>query len=218
MAILQVSPTRMNLLGLAKKIKTAKKGHKLLKDKRDGLMKEFMKLIKEARATRHEVEDKMSEVSLLILKASRSTNPKVIETVLYNPDVSIELEVKEKNIMSVKIPEFSHAVTGEALGFNTTGISPFLPLSIQTLQDALPLLLKLSGMEKAVEALAKEIEVTRRRVNSLEYIMIPNLEDTVKYIKLQLDEANRDAVVSVMRVKAMIDKKEREEKMLQERV
>ncbi len=215
MAILQVSPTRMNLLGLAKQIKTAKKGHKLLKDKRDGLMKEFMALIKEARATRHEVEEQMSEVSSLILRASRSTNPKAIETALYNPEVSIDLEVEEKNIMSVKIPEFSHSVSGEALGFNVTGISPFLPLSIKTLQESLPLLLKLSGLEKAVEALAKEIEVTRRRVNSLEYIMIPNLEETVKYIKLQLDEANRDAVVSVMRVKAMIDAKEREARMTQ---
>ncbi len=203
----------MNLLGLAKQIKSAKKGHKLLKDKRDGLMKEFMKLIKEARATRHEAEDKMSEVSGCILKASRSTNPKAIESALYNPNVLISLGVEEKNIMSVKIPEFSHTVTGEALDFNKTGISPFLPLSIKTLQESLPLLLKLSGLEKAVEALAKEIEVTRRRVNSLEYIMIPNLEETVRYIKLQLDEANRDAVVSVMRVKAMIDAKEREVKL-----
>ncbi len=202
----------MNLLGLAKQIKAAKKGHKLLKDKRDGLMKEFMKLIKEARATRHEVEEKMSEVSGFILKASRNTNPKAMDVALYNQEVSISLDVTEKNIMSVKIPEFSHSVSGEALNFNTTGISPFLPFAIETLQDALPVLLKLSGLEKAVEALAKEIEVTRRRVNSLEYIMIPNLEETVKYIKLQLDEANRDAVVSVMRVKAMIDAKEREEK------
>ncbi len=217
MAILQVSPTRMNLLGMKKQIKTAQKGHKLLKDKRDGLMKEFMALIKEARSLRKTVENQMGEAFSLILRASRSTNPKAIETALYSPDISLELEVETKNVMSVKIPEFSSQISGNALNFGKTGVSPFLSLSIETLQEIFPTLLKLAGLEKAIEALAKEIETTRRRVNALEYQMIPNLEETVKFIQLKLEEANRDAVVSVMRVKAMIQKKEREAKELSQK-
>jgi len=206
---MQVSPTRMNLLGMKKQIKTAKKGHKLLKDKRDGLMKEFMLLIKEARTCRTEVEEQMGTAFALLLEASRKTNPKAIETALYSPEISLDLSVKTKNVMSVKIPEFDAKFSGNALNFGLTGISANLPAAIKKLQKVFPTLLKLAGIEKAVEELAKEIETTRRRVNALEYRMIPDLNDTVKFIALKLDEANRDAVVSVMRVKAMIKANER---------
>lgn len=218
MAILQVSPTRMNLLGMKKQIKTAKKGHKLLKDKRDGLMKEFMTLIKEAKECRKEVEDQMGEAFSLILQASRKTNPKAIEAALYDPEVTLDLDVEIKNVMSVKIPEFSSQVSGNAMGFGKTGISSFLPMSIEMLQKVFPTLLRLAALEKAIEALAKEIETTRRRVNALEYRMIPDLQQTVKFIQLKLEEANRDAVVSVMRVKAMIQQKERAAKEEEEKL
>lgn len=210
MAILQVSPTRMNLLGMKKRIKTAKKGHKLLKDKRDGLMKEFMALIKEARECRKQVEQEMGEAFALLLQASRKTNPKAIETALYDPQVDLSLSVKTKNVMSVNIPEFTSHFSGEVNSFGQVGISAFLPLALEKLKDVFPTLLKLAGLEKAIASLAQEIETTRRRVNALEHRMIPDLEETVKFIKLKLDEANRDAVVSVMRVKAMIEAKERE--------
>jgi V/A-type H+-transporting ATPase subunit D len=209
MAILQVSPTRMNLLGMKKRIKTAKKGHKLLKDKRDGLMKEFMALIKEARECRKEVEIQMGEAFSLLLEASRKTNPKAIETALYSPEVSLDLEVKTKNVMSVHIPEFDADFSGNALNFALTGVSANLPAAIEKLQKIFPLLLRLAGIEKAVEELAKEIETTRRRVNALEHRMIPDLLETVKFIQLKLEEAGRDAVVSVMRIKAMIEAKDR---------
>lgn len=209
MAILQVSPTRMNLLGTKKRIKTAQKGHKLLKDKRDGLMKEFMTLIKEARACRKEVELHMGEAFSLLLEASRKSNPKAIETALYSPEIELNLSVETKNVMSVHIPEFDAQFSGNALNFALTGISANLPEAIKKLQEIFPILLRLAGIEKAVEELAKEIEVTRRRVNALEHRMIPDLFDTVKFIKLRLGENARDAVVSVMRVKAMIQAKER---------
>lgn len=212
MAILQVSPTRMNLLGMKKRIKTAQKGHKLLKDKRDGLMKEFMALIKEARDCRKQVEREMGEAFGLLLKASQRTNPKAIQTALHDPQVELSLSVKTKNVMSVKIPEFTSHFSGEVLSFGTAGISAFLPLGMQKLESVFPVLLKLAGLEKAIASLAKEIETTRRRVNALEHRMIPDLKETVKFIQLKLSESNRDAIVSVMRVKAMIQEKEREAK------
>lgn len=214
MAILQVSPTRMNLLDMKKRIKTAKKGHKLLKDKRDGLMKEFMELIRDARSLRKEVEEQMGNAFSLLLKASQKTNPKAIEGALYNPEITLNLDVKTKNVMSVWIPEFISEFSGNAVNFSTFGISGNLPKAIQKLQSVFPILLQLSGIEKAIQALAAEIETTRRRVNALEYKMIPDLEETAKYISLQLEEANRDAVVSVMRVKAMIDEKEKEDQLV----
>lgn len=209
MAILQVSPTRMNLLGMKKRVKTAKKGHKLLKDKRDGLMKEFMALIKEARVLRKKVEEEMGSAFSLLLEASRKTNPKAIESALFSSEVNLDLSVETKNVMSVKIPEFSTSFSGNALSFGNVGVSANLPFAIKKLQKVFPLLLELSCLEKAVERLAKEIETTRRRVNALEHRMIPDLLETVKFIKLKLEESNRDAVVSVMRIKAMIEEKER---------
>lgn len=218
MAILRVSPTRMNLLGTKKRIKTAQKGHKLLKDKRDGLMKEFMALIKDARECRKEVELHMGNAFSLLLEASRRSNPKAIETSLYSPEIKLELSVKTKNVMSVHIPEFSSSFSGNALNFGTMGISANLPEAIKKLQEIFPILLRLAGIEKAVEELAKEIEVTRRRVNALEYRMIPNLFDTVKFIKLRLEESARDAVVSVMRIKAMIEEKERDAREVEKEI
>lgn len=211
---MQVSPTRMNLLDMKKRIKTAQKGHKLLKDKRDGLMKEFMSLIKEARSLRKQVEKEMGDAFSLLLSASRKTNPKIIESAFHSPDVSLSIGVKTKNVMSVHIPEFDASFTGDALNFSKMGISTSLPFAIRKLQEVFPILLKLAGLEKAAAALAAEIETTRRRVNALEYKMIPDLKETVKFITLSLEEANRDAVVSVMRIKGMIDAKEREAKML----
>jgi V/A-type H+-transporting ATPase subunit D len=211
MAIIPVSCTRMNLLSIKKQVKTAKKGHKLLKDKRDGLMKEFMALIKDAKSQRKVIENKMGEAFLLLFEASCSTSPKLIESALYNSETDLSLSIKTKNVMSVNIPKLSSKVTGSAKNFSKTAISPFLPLSIEVLEGALPLLLQLAELEKAIELLSIEIEITRRRVNALEYKRIPDLEETAKFISLKLEEVNRDSVVSVMRVKAMIVKAEQEQ-------
>lgn len=210
MAIIPVSCTRMNLLSIKKQVKTAKKGHKLLKDKRDGLMKEFMALIKDAKVQRKIVEDKMGEAFSLLFEASRDTSPKLIESALSNSETDLSLSIETKNVMSVNIPKLYSKVTGSAKYFSKTAISPFLPLSIEVLEEVLPILLKLAELEKAIELLSIEIEITRRRVNALEYKRIPDLEETAKFISLKLEEVNRDAVVSVMRVKAMIVKAEQE--------
>lgn len=209
MAILKVNPTRVNLLKLKKDIKTATRGHKLLKDKRDGLMKKFMEIIREARGLRREVEEKMGEAFRLFLLASSSMPKQAIESALLMPTTEIDIEVSTKNVMSVHIPEFNASFSGTALTYSSVNTSGNLDLSIQKFQDIFPLLLKLAAIEKAAEALADEIEKTRRRVNALEYTMIPNLKDTVKYIVMKLEEQARDALVGVMRIKSMIEEKEK---------
>jgi len=209
MAILKVNPTRINLIGLKKRVKTAGRGHKLLKDKRDGLMKEFMALIREAKSLRGEVETEMGEVFASFLQAGAVMSPSAMQAALLSSTASLELSASSKNVMSVHIPRFKARFSGKAIGFTATGTSAALNTALQKLQDLFPRLLKLSELEKAAEALANEIETTRRRVNMLENVLIPNLKDTVKFITMKLDETARDSLVSVMRIKAMIEEKEK---------
>lgn len=210
MAILKVNPTRINLLSLKKQVKTAKRGHKLLKDKRDGLMKHFMAIIRDAKELRGEVEKEVSDIFSQFLKAGALMSAAALETALMSSTAKLDLSVKTKNVMSVHIPEFSAEFSGKTVGFTTIGTSSALEEALQKLQDLFPKLLELSGLEKAAEALADEIEKTRRRVNTLEYTMIPNLNDTIRFIGLKLAETARDGLVSVMRIKAMIEAKEKE--------
>lgn len=203
----------MNLLALRKKVKTAQKGHKLLKDKRDGLMKKFMEIIRRARELRQEVEQHLGDAFSLFLESSRLTNPKAIKNALHSPEVELTLSVQTKNVMSVHIPDFLAKFSGSALTFGG-GVSENLVLSIQKFQEIFPLLLELAGVEKAAEALAEEIEKTRRRVNALEYRLIPDLIQTVKFIRMKLEEGARSSLVSVMRIKSMIQAKERALQMM----
>ncbi|QQS59117.1 V-type ATP synthase subunit D [Candidatus Peregrinibacteria bacterium] len=208
MAVLRINPTRVNLLSLRKRVKTAQRGHKLLKDKRDGLMKQFMNLIRETKQLREEVEIEIGEVFLLFLKAGSVMSPEAIETALLASTASIDLLVETKNVMSVRIPQFEAKTEGKAIGFTSVGTSSALEMALKKLQDIFPRLLRLAELEKATEALAQEIEKTRRRVNTLEYRMIPDLKDTVRFITMKIEESARDTLVSVMRIKAMIQAKE----------
>lgn len=211
MAILKVNPTRMNLLLLKKQVKTAKRGHKLLKDKRDGLMKTFMEIIREVRSLRKEVEQKMGFVFSHFLSASATMPSKKLENALYLTTAKLELEVSTKNVMSVHVPVFKSKFSGSALTYSPIFKSGELDISLKGLQEIFPLLIKLAEIEKTAEALAEEIEKTRRRVNALEYRRIPDLEDTVRFITMKLEEMARDALVSVMRIKKMIEQREKEE-------
>jgi V/A-type H+-transporting ATPase subunit D len=214
MAVLKVNPTRVNLLKLKKQVKTARRGHKLLKDKRDGLMKKFMEIIREARKLRKEAETKIGEAFRLFLLASSTMPKRSIENALLMPTTKIHLDVKTKNVMSVHIPEFEAEFSGTALTYSSVGTSGNLDIALLKFQEIFPLLLRLAAVEKSAEALADEIEKTRRRVNALEYTMIPNLVQTIKYIVMKLEEQARDALVGVMRIKSMIEEKEKAVKRL----
>ena len=206
--ILKVSPTRISLLNLKKELSVAKKGHKLLKDKRDGLIKKFMAIIFETRDLRKSVEERLGMAFDSYQRSSATTSRLAQEVALLVPNAEINLEVNVKTVMSVKIPEFKVSKEGSAFSYGFLDTSGDLDNAIAKFDEVFVDIMRLAGLEKSAENLAEEIEKTRRRVSSLENIMIPNLQETIKFISMQLDERARDAVVSTMRVKAMIVAKE----------
>ncbi len=205
--ILKVNPTRINLLNLKKELKIAQRGHKLLKDKRDGLMKQFMAMIKETRALRDDVEKRLGTAFASYARAAAMTEPSVLENAFLVPNARVALTVRTKSVMSVTFPEFDVAKEGVALSYGFLETTGDLDHAIATFDDVFVDIIRLAQMERAVERMAEEIERTRRRVSALEHIRIPNLKDTIRFIAMQLEERNRDAVVATMRVKAMIEAK-----------
>jgi len=210
MAKLDVKPTRMELLNLKKRLKSAKRGHKLLKDKQDGLMQKFMEIIREAKAMRREVEEKLGGAFKNFMFASSMMMPEMLESALLYPSAKVDLEVKTKNVMSVHIPYFTIKQEGDILNYGYLQTSGELDMALAAFQEVFPLLIKLAEIEKQAERLAAELETTRRRVNALEYKLIPDLTETLKFITMKLSEAERSTIVSVMRIKAMIEAQEAE--------
>ena len=213
---MNVNPTRMMLTSLKKRLKTASRGHKLLKDKRDELMKEFLELARENGRLRQEVEERLAKVYKSFSIASAMMSQEVMEESLMFPKQGVILEAGSKNIMSVDVPVFSFKTTAE----DPTNIFPYgfartsgeLDSAISALSDLFPMLLDLAAKEKETQLLAAELEKTRRRVNALEYVMIPQLETTIKYIQMKLDENERGNQTRLMKVKDMMLKESIEEK------
>ena len=206
----------MMLTSLKKRLKTASRGHKLLKDKRDELMKEFLELARENGRLRQEVEERLAKVYKSFSIASAMMSQEVMEESLMFPKQGVILEAGSKNIMSVDVPVFSFKTTAE----DPTNIFPYgfartsgeLDSAISALSDLFPMLLDLAAKEKETQLLAAELEKTRRRVNALEYVMIPQLETTIKYIQMKLDENERGNQTRLMKVKDMMLKESIEEK------
>lgn len=208
MAKLNVKPTRMELLNLKKREKSAIRGHKLLKDKQDGLMQKFMEIIREAKSIRRQVEEKLGGAFKNFMQASSMMLPEILESALLYPSATVELEVDTKNVMSVHIPYFNLKQEGDILNYGYLQTSGELDIALTAFQEVFPLLIKLAEIEKQAERLAAELETTRRRVNALEHRMIPDLKETVKFITMKLAEAERSTIVSVMRIKSMIEAQE----------
>ena len=208
MARLNVNPTRMVMSKLKGQLKVAIKGHKLMKDKRDELMRIFLDLAREIKALREEVEPMLEEVYGSFSVARAVMTPEMLEEALMYPKQSVKLVAEEKNVMSIDVPSFDfeqeNTQTGSVYlyGFATT--SGELDKSIEKLSVLFPKLLQLAGMEKEAMLIADEIEKTRRRVNALEYVKIPNYKETIKYIKMKLDENERGNQTRLMKVKDMM--------------
>lgn len=208
MAQLNVNPTRMELTRLKKSLSTAMRGHKLLKDKRDEMMRRFLDIVRENKRLRAEVEKKLCEANKYMAVAGSVMKKEVLMSALLMPKQGVELEIGTKNIMSVDIPSFktkmkSHDDTDiYSYGYAFTGYD--LDRAVELLSEAFPDMLKLAESEKAASLLAGEIEKTRRRVNALEYVMIPNYRDTIKYITMKLDENERSNTTRLMKVKDMM--------------
>lgn len=208
MARLNVNPTRMELSKLKKKLASARRGHKLLKDKRDELMRQFMILIKENRQLRTEVEQAINEANRYMAVAGSVMQKEVLETALMLPKQEVELEVSEKNVMSVYIPEFKTKFrtddTNDIFSYGMAFTSIDLDGAVSALSAVFPKMIRLAEIEKACQLMADEIEKTRRRVNALEHIMIPDYEETIKFITMKLSENERSTTTSLMKVKDMV--------------
>ncbi len=207
MAQKQVTPTRMELTRLKKRLVTARRGHKLLKDKRDELMKTFLEVVKENKALRIKVEESLSKIHDSFTVAAATTSREILEESLVYPKNEGELEVSYKNVMSVVVPEYSYVMKNEGdglCGYGYAFTSGELDLAIDELSEILPDLVRLAEVEKKSQMLADEIEKTRRRVNALEYVMIPELQEGIKTITMKLDEISRGNTTRLMKVKDMM--------------
>ena len=217
MANVTVIPTRMELTRLKKKRKTAQRGHKLLKDKRDELMKRFLETVRDLRKLRREVEEGLMDVHRSFDLASALMGGAALEQALLLPGQRVELTTETKNIMSVNVPVYHVRMTSDSdiypYGFAAT--SGELDAAVDALGKLLPKLLRLAEAEKSAQLMAEEIEKTRRRVNALEYMVIPQTQSAIRYITMKLDENERSATTRLMKVKDMILKETLEEKRQQ---
>lgn len=214
MARLNVNPTRMELTKLKARLSTAVRGHKLLKDKQDELMRKFIEMIRRNQKLRQEVEVELEASFKDFLLARALMTDETLEEALMYPTEQIGLTIEKRNIMSVNVPDMEFIRTSDGgsihpYGFNDT--SADLDDAIETLHEIMPNLLKLAEVEKTCMLMADEIERTRRRVNALEYMTIPDLQETIRFIRMKLDENERASITRLMKVKAMMEAKELEE-------
>ena len=208
MAELRVNPTRMEMKRIQTRYQTARKGHKLLKDKRDELMKQFLDVVREDKELRTRVESALAEVYRGFTVASAVSSPKMLEEALICPKKECDLSVEYRNVMSVTVPKFELRVqtagSSDSYNYGLAFTSGELDSSLRALSDVTEDLLRMAELEKTAQLLAEEIERTRRRVNALEYILMPQYLATIKSIKMKLDENERGNTTRLMKVKDMM--------------
>ena len=205
---LRVNPTRMEMKKVQARYQTARKGHKLLKDKRDELMKQFLDVVREDKELRTRVEAALSEVYRGFSVASAVSSPKMLQEALICPKKECELVVDYKNLMSVTVPVFQARILAEgnsdSYNYGLAFTSGELDSSLRALSGIMEDLIRMAELEKTAQLLAEEIERTRRRVNALEHILMPQYLATVKSIKMKLDENERGNTTRLMKVKDMM--------------
>ena len=208
MAIMNVNPTRMQLTKLKKQLTTAVRGHKMLKDKRDELMRQFLDLVRENRELREKIERELSECNAHFVNASAVMSKQALDASLMSPKQQVTIDVESHNIMSVETPVFKAGTRtndkGDIFPYGFAFTSFELDDAVMSLEKLLPDLIRLAQIEKSCEMMSAEIEKTRRRVNSLEHVMIPRYQETIKYISMKLEENDRSSRTRLMKVKDML--------------
>ena len=208
MANTAITPTRMVLNQLKGRLKTARRGHKLLKDKRDELMRQFMDVVRRNKELRTKVEEGLTAAFASQQVASSIMSPEMMEQALLYPRQSVELDVTYKNIMSVNVPRYRFQTKNndpsEIFPYGFAQTSGELDDALEKLAQVFQDMLELAEVEKTMQLLAEEIEKTRRRVNALEYVMIPELEGNIKYISMKLEENENATKVRLLKVKEMV--------------
>lgn len=208
MAGTQVNPTRMKLTRLKKKLVTAVRGHKLLKDKRDELMRQFLDKVRENKALREEVETALVSANQNFMLARAGMPDEMLNTALLAPKQELTISAGTQNVMSVEIPDFDFKTRtpdqNDMYSYGFAFTTGDLDDAILSLSEVFPKMLKLAEVEKSCQLMAAEIEKTRRRVNALEHVMIPELQTNIKYITMKLDENERSTQIRLMKVKDMM--------------
>jgi len=202
--ILDVNATRMELLRLKRRLVIARKGHKLLKDKQDELMRQFLEMIDKIKGLRSNIEDRLMQAFGNFLMARAVMDRENLEAAIMFPKQDLSLLVDTVPVMNLRVPRFRLSSEGEVYSYGFLNTSAELDSSLKFYSELLPEMINLAETERTLELLAEEIEKTRRRVNALEYILIPDLEDTIKYITMRLDEMERSNLTRLMKVKEMV--------------
>lgn len=205
MAQLNVNPTRMELARLKERLALASRGHDILKDKQDGLMRNFIELIRENNAYRKEVEEHLKKGMQNFALAKALLHEEYLEQIALVPQYDMTVDIRKENMMSVKVPKM-HFNSGDSdqadsLNYGYINSNADLDETMKELSDILPKMLKLAELEKTSQLLANEIERTRRRVNALHERTIPDLEETIKMIQMKLGENERAEITRMMKIK-----------------
>lgn len=207
MALLRVNPNRMELMNLKKRYKLAQRGHKLLKDKQDELVRRFLEICNENRELRISVEKEIQKAYSSFLIAKAVMPEEQLEEAIMIPSMDMKLIHDKRAIMNLRVPTFKLEATGDPVCYGYTETSVELDNAIKVFHDVLKKLVRLAEVEKSTIELAEEIIRTRRRVNALEYILMPNIIETIKYIKMKLDEVERSTLSRLMKVKVIVREK-----------
>jgi len=200
---IQISATRMEYFKLRHRLSMAVRGHKLLKDKNEGLIKEFLTLVKAYKEVRQKVDEDLPNCMKMFVLAQISSSSQSISTALEQSKGNLELKIFERNILNIKVSVFDVSVT-ESNSYSLIDTPVELDDAITKLKEYFHNIVKVSELEQSMRMLAKEIEKTRRRVNALEYILIPQLQESIKFIKTKLDEIERSNISRVMKIKEML--------------
>lgn len=203
--LVQVNPNRMELQRLKKRLVVARRGHKLLKDKQDALIKEFIALARRAWELRTQVEEELIRSLRAFVMARSFSSREAIEQAFVVPMTRVKASVSYHNVMSVHVPRYSFERTeGRPLSYSFAFTSAELDEAVRRFSELLPKLLELAQLEKSLKLMAVEIEKTRRRVNALEYVLIPGFQETIRYITMKLDEMERSNLSRLMRIKEIV--------------
>ena len=208
MAATHVNPTRMELTRLKRKLQTALRGHKLLKDKRDELMRQFLELVRENKALREKTEKALHSANQNFMLARAGMQEEALNTAMLAPKQEIQIETGVRNVMSVEVPVFHVTTrtpdTNDMFSYGFAFTSSDLDDAVQSLAQCLPDLLRLAEVEKSCQLMAAEIEKPRRRVHALEHVVLPQTQESIKYITMKLDENERSTQIRLMKVKDMM--------------
>ena len=199
-----VNATRMELLRLRRRVSLASRGHRLLSEKRDEISRQLIQIAREIRPLREKVEKELSETFRRFMLARATVEPEHTKTALAVPTKKFSLAIAFANVMNIKVPQLAKEISGEIICYGYATTSGEMDVALLALERAFDHLIELAEKEKQADLLATELQMTRRRVNVLEHVVIPELHETIRFIFDKLAEAERDNISRLMKIADII--------------